>query len=161
MSNIFEDSIKALEKSKKAVVNEAIKSEDVKNGKVSAEVELQEPDYVLWNHIIDQCIKMLKLPETQKVFNNIKDKFGEDTAKSLLELFTMSTTQACHDAIDMYDELMWKSLNKQFKSIIDFINLDRSTLHAHEGILKVFRAKIDNIESSLKIQEFNKANNNQ
>lgn len=159
MSDMFEDSIAALEMSKKAVRKSAVNSEDVKSGKVSAEVELKEPDYVLWDHIVDQCINTLRLPETQKIFNGIKDKLGEDTAKSLIELFTMSTTQACHDAVNMYDELMWNSLNKQFKSIIDFINLDRSTLHAHDGILKVFKAKINDIEESIKIQRFKEENN--
>jgi len=155
----LEDSIKDLESFKDKMKQSSEQTDDVKEGRSTAEEEQQEPAYVLYNAIVETSIEIMKLPSFVKGFNHIADKFGEDCAKELSEMMVIAMTQSAHNAILMYDSLLKEELTKQFDHYGKALNECIGIVNAHNSVLEVYKSKLGTIEKNIKLESMNKEAN--
>lgn len=153
------DSINELKQFQEAVKKAAEQSPDVKDGKVTAEEELQEPGYMLYNQIAESSIKILELPEVVKAFAKLTETFGEETSKSLVELFALTMTQSSYQAVLFYDSLLKEELGKQLDNIGVHLNGAKADIEGIKPALTVFKKQIGEIQKKLEIDKFVKDNN--
>ena len=159
MNNPMQDSIDGLNHAKK-VFNESIKnSQPVKDGELTAEEAYQEPGYILYDKINETCISILKNEKVIERFARIEDGIGLETTRTLIELLTIIMTHSAYQSICVYDELLKKEITKQFEIFGNNQNILKSITDAHESVLKVFKEKINKLESKETINKFAKENN--
>lgn len=154
----FNDSVNELKQCQEDMKKKAEESPDVKEGKCTLEEELQEPAYLLYNQIAESSIRILQLPEVVKTFSALSDKFGDDLAKSFVELLALTMTQSAHQAVLFYDDLLKAELTKQFDNVGEHLNDTRAIVEGHSGALSVFKTKLNEIQTKLKKDAFAKAN---
>lgn len=154
----FNDSINELRQCQEDMKKKAAEAPDVKEGKCTAEEELREPAYLLYNQIAESSIRILQLPEVVKTFSALSDKLGDDLAKSFVELLAMTMTQSAHQAVLFYDDLLKCELTKQFDNVGEHLNDTRAIVEGHTGALSVFKTQLNEIQTKLKKDAFAKAN---
>lgn len=135
-------------------IPEESENTDAESGENKKENE-QRPEYDLYKAILASSIEMLKLPETEQVFNNLKDLIGDKT-ESLIDLFILSMTHSAYNAIVYYDSLLKEELSNQLDNIGKYINNLNADVTAMKSVIKVHSKKIDDIKSSIEIEEFKK-----
>lgn len=159
-NNPLNESIKDIENLKKTARENAENSNDVKTGKCSKEDELNEPAYMLYNNIAESTINILQNPEIVKVFKNISTKVDEEFSKNLVTLLAVTMTQSAHQAVIFYDDLLKQELTKQFDGLVNRMNITTADLEGSKSAITLLRKKIGDIENAIKIDDFNKENNN-
>lgn len=157
-NNPLNDSVNELKQCQENIKKKAEESDDVKDGKCTAEEELREPAYVLYNQIAESSIRILQLPEVVNIFAKLSSNIGDDIAKALVELMALTMTQSAHQAVLFYDDLLKTELTKQFDNIGEHLNDTRAIVEGHTGALSVFKTQLNEIQSKLKKDAFAKAN---
>ena len=159
MSNPLQESIDSFENLQKTFDEVVENSQAVKDGKVSAEDVCKEPAYLLYKSINDTCINIIKDEKVADRFQTISGGLGVDVTKALIELLTIIMTHSAYESICLYDELLKTEITKQFNVFGNNLNVLKSITDAHESVLKVFKEKLNKIESAETINKFNKENN--
>lgn len=157
MSKLSQE-IDEIRKHQKKVNESAKDSEDVKSGKCTKEEELQEPGYVLYNHITECTVNILQSPTVEAAFDMLSKKLGDEATKALIDVFAISMTNSAHQAVLFYDELLKKELTKSFDSVGHHLNLAKADIQAHSGAIDVFRKRLDDIDKTINVNKLKKDN---
>ena len=159
-NNPLEESINDIKNLQDAVKTYAENSDDVKSGKCTKEDELNEPGYILYQHIAESTINILQNPEIVNAFKNISGELSEEVSKNLVTIMAVSMTQAAHHAVLFYDDLLKQELTKQFDEIAKYLNNTKADVEGSKSAISLLRKKISDIENAIKINNFNKKNGN-
>lgn len=151
--NKLDEAVNDIEKLKETAEKAAENSEDVKEGKCTAEDEKNELGYILYQNIANTNIQILQHPEVSKAFNNIADLTSEEVSQNLVTLIAIVMTQSAYQAILFYDDMLKAELSKQFDNITNAINGLGADNVGIQSAITIFKQKIGNIEKSLKIEE--------
>lgn len=157
-NNPLNDSVNELKQCQDNLKKKAEEAADVKDGKCTAEEELREPAYVLYNQIAESSIRIIQLPEVVNIFAKLSGTLGDDIAKALVELMALTMTQSAHQAVLFYDDLLKAELTKQFDNVGEHLNGTRAIVEGHTGALSVFKTQLNEIQSKIKKDAFAKAN---
>lgn len=134
-------------------------SQDVKDGKCTKEDELKEPAYLLYNQIAESNIKILQMPPVVKAFEILNKNLGEESSKTLVELLAILMTQASHQAVLFYDDLLKQELTKQFDLYGDYLNKNIADVNGMKSAIEVIKKRVGNFEHDKTINKFSKENN--
>lgn len=155
----MQDSIDGL-KHAKEVLDESIKnSQPVKDGKITAEEVQENPAYTLYNDITETTISILNDEKVRERFNIIASAIGGASTQALIELISIVMTHSAYQAIVNYDKNLWEIIGKQFEVFGNQQNMLKSSIDAHESVLRVFKEKINKLETNETIDKFTKENN--
>ena len=165
--NLFDKSIEECKEFQENIKKAAAESEDVKEGKVTVEDELNEPGAVLYNQIADAIIQIFSSElVSQKITSmiNLIPDLDKDTRlkimKEVTELFSTITVNASYQAVVFYDELLKVELQNQLNHMVDGINITRSELEGYKMAMESFRKQLDDIKKKMKLEELKDQLNN-
>ena len=150
------DSIENIKDFQKKMEDASGNTEDVRSGMSTKEEEQQEPAYLLLNGIADTSVKILQMPTVAAFFEKLSNKLGSDLTHDLIEVLTIIMSNSAYEAVVFYDELLKRELTKQFDNVGETFNKIGADVNAHNGVLSVFKARLDEIEKSLKIDKIKK-----
>ena len=105
----------------------------------------------LYDAISDASISILSLPSVNRAFEILKNKIGNENAKSLIEMLAVVMTNSAMNAVVYYDSKQDPMLEKMFNDFKERINLHGSIIDGHEDILKIYRNKVDALEHDVKM----------
>jgi hypothetical protein len=145
------DSIDNLKNIQKQMEQDAENSQDVKDGNCTAEDEKKEPAYILYNNIIETSVQIMQLDPVVNIIKSLTETIGEDTAKSLVELFALTMTHSAHQAILIYDDMLKTELTKQFDHYCTQMNNIGGTVVGHDGALNEFNSRINDLTGAVSV----------
>ncbi len=122
---------------------------DVKDGVTTPEEEQQEPSYVLFNAITENCIQTLQLESVAASMNKIGDKLGDDLTAELCTVMAVLMSQTAFNAVMFYDDILNKSLDEKFKEYDTIINDVSATTKGINGAMEVFKTRIGEIQKKI------------
>lgn len=146
----YEDAINALNEMNQNIENQMKESEDVKNGTMTLDEKLDQEGYTLFKMITEDIEKMMNEKVVQDVFEIIKNSTDKQMADAICSLMMTLMAFSSHDAVSRYDELITEKLNHQFEIINNNMLMLKSSIEAHDAVLKVQKKKIDDIEKKSK-----------
>lgn len=139
--------VEDIKKLKAGAKKVAENSEDVKSGKCTVEDEMAEPAFRLYDQIANANIEILQNPEMVKAFNNIAECTSDELASNLAVVVAVAMTQASHQAILFYDEL----LKHEIDTALDYVYEGLNNMAAdNEGLHKAFTAMKNKIDELTK-----------
>ena len=131
----------------------AAESPDVKAGRISVEDELKEPGYVLYTQIAKCTASIFSNQMVADTLKHLGSKIGEEAAADIMNLLAVCMTQASHQAIVFYDDLLKVELKQHMDRIIEQTNKNSATLQANNSVLQVYRKAINAINQKLMLSE--------
>ena len=149
--NDIKDSIEEIKSFKKKIKENIKNDPNVKSGKITEEELENEPMIELYDAISDASISILSLPSVNRAFEILKNKIGNENAKSLIEMLAVVMTNSAMNAVVYYDSKQDPMLEKMFNDFKERINLHGSIIDGHEDILKIYRNKVDALEHDVKM----------
>lgn len=154
--NPFKDTIEEIIRSQQRTTESLKDKQDVKDGKTTVEEEQEEPGYLLYNQIANSMMDILKQPEITNGFVEIGKKLGADISTTLVNIISIATVTASHNAIVFYDELLKKELTNQLQFFGGHLNECKADITAYKSVLEVFKKRLDTIEKQMKLDEIKK-----
>ena len=124
-------------------------TQDVKDGISTPEEEQQEPSYILFNAITDNCIQTLQLDAVANSMNKIGEKLGDDLTAELCTIMAVLMSQTAFNAVMFYDDILNKGLDEKFKEYDQIINNISATTTGINGSMEVFKTRIGEIQKKL------------
>ena len=148
MSDFANQIIKEMRAAQDAMKSVAEESESVINGDVTVEEELEEPEFQLFNNILESTIDIFNREDIQKRVVNIGKSIGAQQSQELVQLIALVSTISAHNALLFYDEKLKKEISINLDNILKNVNNIAADVQGHEGALAVFKKKISNLEKS-------------
>ena len=165
-NNPFNDTIENLKKATDSVdkiTRENNKNEEKKTDKLNKRKDQEDdsnqndenndPAYILYNAISNSAIETLKSDAVINTFKKLSPVLGEDVSKSIIEMFAILLTQSAYQAVLFYDDLLKQELSMQFNHMGEHLNIAKADIEAHNGVLKVFRQQLGEIQKKLNIDK--------
>jgi hypothetical protein len=153
-NNPLEDSINEISEVKENLLGLIKNSKKVKDGVLTEEEAMHEPENIVYLNIVDTIIHILKNEELSKQFKLLEENnISNEAIKILINIIAVITTNATYSAVVFYDELLKKELSKQFDNLGNHINKLTSEINGIKPACEVYNKKIGNIEKILKINE--------
>jgi len=145
VENILNESAEGIEKFKEEMNTAAENSEDVKNGKCTAEEEKMEPEFILSKGIADTCLNILRSEAVATAIADFINALKCDPAviEPLMSLISITTVNACYDSLILYDNMLKRELEGQFNNFNRAMSDVMGDVTAHTGALEVLRKRID------------------
>lgn len=145
----LKDSVLEMETLRKNLKKAIENTEDVKNGDATPEEEQHEPQYILYNAIIESVIDILTSDAARNAFTTLAPKLGPDSTKSLIEILSICMAKSAHHALLLYDDLLKQELTRQFDHYGDVLNKSIAVVNSHDGALKVLRKTIGELKNDI------------
>lgn len=154
--DLSKETLDALNDMKEAVRNTARASESVKSGEVTEEEELQEPEYLLINQIIDNVMEVFEREDIQTYVVELGKRLGPESSQLLTQLLALVCSVTVNNAIQFYDKLLTASLKDTLDVLFDQVNTLKADSAAHEASIEIHTKKIGDIENTLQIESIKK-----
>lgn len=145
-----DDFINHLRAAAKAMEDTVEEREDVKNGSVSKEEILKSKAFMLFSAILNTSESTFAKDDVQQLMVTIGESIGEKASQSLVQLLIVLISTIVYDAISFYDEQLKQEINTNFQPLIDNMNINHAEIMGQEEALKIFRKKLDIMESLLR-----------
>lgn len=145
--NALENEIKNLKDNHERVIKDAEEAAKKNDQEISPLMK------ILYDEIVESNIEILQDPNVVEKFKSLADKFGDDTSKTIVDLFAVTMTLSSFRAIMFYDEHLTKELDKSFKFIENNLNINRADIKGCKGAIDVFRNRLEEINSKLVTSE--------
>ena len=145
-----------LNKMKEAVKETARESDNVKNGIFTEKEELEDPDYQFYNLLIDTNQKIFSDPAIQKAIIEIGKRTDPEVSQLLTQLIGACISLAVNNGIQLYDDMLSKTLGVEIQLLYDVVNNRNADINAMQDVIKIHTQKLQELETTNNINEVEK-----
>ena len=142
----LDDSIKEIKRFKENLKEAAKTDDDVKNGIVTPEEEMKEPDFQIYDIIAETTIQILQNKRIVETFNKVSEKIGDELTKSIIEALSIAMTNSAFNAILWYDQMLEQEIVPQVNKLIEKVNGLDADVTGYSGAIRVLKEKVSELE---------------
>ena len=142
----LDESVEAVNEFRKNLNEAAETNDNVKDGISTPEEEKQEPEFMMYDVIAETTIEILQNEHIVKMFDELKEKIGDDLTKSIIEAMSIAMTNSAFNAIQWYDKMLETNIVPQFNAMVNRINEIGADVSGYGEAIKALRAKVSVLE---------------
>ena len=107
----------------------------------------EDPLYKMMDNITEDIIEVLQSETVINALNSIAQDTSDETAKSLVELFTTAMAFSAFNAVSEYERYLGPILNDITRNISDRFRRNEADIHAMSSAIQVLKDRIDKLNS--------------